>query len=233
MSIDDVSTVNARGGGIFAANAAVTIVNSTVSQNQATFEGGGIYFVGSGTAKLTNVTVYGNRTTADPAEIRYHDTTAPYAPPYQMKSGFSNAGGGIAVGSGTVELHNTLVAGNVKNIDTSNLILKTTDTTPHTMAHTADDVAGVFSSASSHNLIGYDESTANNINNGTSNNLVGGESVDSLGVRYGINAKVGLLANNGGTVPTHARSWWEAQRSMWAATPGHRTPTATVARRTS
>src|SRR5262249_33699380 len=72
----------------------LNLINVTVGENSATGNGGGIVNDGAGTAVLTNVTVANNRSD--------NDTNA------------AGSGGGIFIQSGSVRLHNTIVARNFK-----------------------------------------------------------------------------------------------------------------------
>jgi len=80
-----------NGGGIRNLGAALTLTNSTVSDNYTPASGGGITNQMSGTATLTNVTIAGNQ------------------------AGFD--GGGLRVASGTVTLTNVTVTGNTADDD--------------------------------------------------------------------------------------------------------------------
>jgi hypothetical protein len=128
----------------------LTLSNCTVSGNLSEFGGGGIYNY-FGTATLTNVTVTANRSTG-------------------------KDGGGIDIEGGTVNLGNTIVAGNFQGASPS--------TTP-------GDIDGLVVSTSAYNLIGT--GGAGGLTNGTHNNQVGVASPD-----------LGALADNGGPTQTVA-----------------------------
>lgn len=88
------------GGGIADSNAgfSATIDNSTISENSARLDGGGIYHTG-GTIILTNMTVTRNHSDSD--------------------NNGTGAGGGIRPDAGAVTLHNSLVAGNFRGSGTT------------------------------------------------------------------------------------------------------------------
>jgi hypothetical protein len=150
------------GGGIYVTGtggaSTLTMINSTVSGNTADNHVGGVYVISS-TATLTNVTITNNR--AD------NDT-----------SGIGTAAG-LGEATGTVNLRNTIVAGNFRGGSPST---------------TRDDVNGIV--AGSFNLIG-DGTGMTGITNGASGNQVGlaGTPIDPL---------LDSLQDNGGPTFTHA-----------------------------
>jgi fibronectin-binding autotransporter adhesin len=146
------------GGGIYSGKT-LTVTNSTISGNKANFEGGGIRIEGSDTLTLTNVTITGNRSDND--------------------NNGNQPGGGLSVGSGTVNLNNTLIAGNFRGTGT-----------------TRDDVAGAVAGTSSNNLIG-DGTNLGGITNGSQGNLIGTGAAP-------IDPLLLPLVNNGGVTLTHA-----------------------------
>lgn len=81
------------GGGILASYQSVSIANSTISGNAASFSGGGVDAQPSSTVRLSNVTITGN--TADTGEYPYD---------YCLGGGLSSAG--------ALTLENTVIAGN-------------------------------------------------------------------------------------------------------------------------
>ena len=147
------------GGGIFSNNDnTTTLTNSTVSGNTASFGGAGIFLNFGGTLNLTGVTVTNNRSTG---------TTC------------TTCAGGISNGSGTVNLNNTIVAGNTA-----------------ANASASPDFRGAISATSSFNIIGNNQG-ASGITNGTNGNQVGTPASP-------IDPRLEPLANNGGTTQTHA-----------------------------
>ena len=100
------------GGGLYLRSGIVSIRNSTISGNNAEDEGGGI-FVRQSTFTLSNSTVSGNNVGDDGGGINV-DFQANAS---IIHSTFSNnssgrIGGGISVSSGSLNLSNSLVAGN-------------------------------------------------------------------------------------------------------------------------
>jgi CSLREA domain-containing protein len=111
-------TTTGDGGGI-RANSSATLVlsNSTVNGNFAGSLGGGVR--NSGPAALTNVTISGNRANAsggglaDLGSATSNNATVTGNTADADANGFSADGGGIRVSSlGTLQLHDTIVAGN-------------------------------------------------------------------------------------------------------------------------
>ena len=145
------------GGAISASASAtsVTLINSTISGNNANGSGGGIAVLG-GTFTSINATFTNNRADND------NDATG--------------TGGGVFHGSGTTTLRNTIVAGNFNEDGASDA---------------ADDISGTVDPASSFNLIGPGGSGG--LTNGVNNNQVGAASPG-----------LGPLADNGGRTQTHA-----------------------------
>ncbi|HEX8846812.1 MAG TPA: choice-of-anchor Q domain-containing protein, partial [Pyrinomonadaceae bacterium] len=207
-----------RGGGIAnIAGATLTLVNSTVSGNTATTAsglGGGIE--NEGTATITNSTISGNNAggsgggiaTAIGAVTTIINSTISGNNANISGGGFNNSvgasatiinstitnnradndnngsgtGGGIITGSGGVTLHNTIVAGNFNENGATDA---------------PDDIFGTVNAASSFNLIG-DSATAGGLTHGTNSNIVGNAGSGT------IDARLGALANNGGSTETHA-----------------------------
>ncbi|MCA1622625.1 MAG: carboxypeptidase-like regulatory domain-containing protein [Acidobacteria bacterium] len=145
------------GGGIYNIQGGITLTNSTVSGNTAIFVAGGI-FNDDGTLNLTSVTVTKNIAAAACTIC---------------DSGITNSN------SGTANLNNTIVAGNI----TSN-----TSASP--------DFSGAVSSTSSYNIIGNNRGTTG-ITNGTNGNQVGTPASP-------IDPRLAPLADNGGATQTHA-----------------------------
>jgi len=95
ISDNQANGIAGGGGGIYAA-AAATLTNMTVSGNKANGSGGGAYLGGTApvTRTLNSVTIAGNVANADTA-------------------GVGDQGGGLYVVTGTVQIKNTLLAGNL------------------------------------------------------------------------------------------------------------------------
>lgn len=143
------------GGGINCGDCELTIVNSTVSENEAAVSGGGISNFGSVT--LLNVTMTGNTADADAVPNPF--------------DGIDDGGGIYNDGGATVSLKNSILAGNSDS------------------GGEAPDCAGGLSSQD-FNLIG---STVGCTLSGTTTNTVTGE-----------DALLASLADNGGPTLTHA-----------------------------
>jgi CSLREA domain-containing protein len=150
-----------HGGGLWS-NSIATVIDSTFSGNSALLSGGGVF--NSGTLTLDSSTLFGNR--ADAAG--------------------SNAGTGGGIRSnpaGTITVHNTIVAGNVRG----------TGSMP-------DDISGSIQGISSFNLIG-DATTAGGLTDGTNGNMVGDGGAGTIVAASILDT---TLADNGGPTFTHA-----------------------------
>jgi hypothetical protein len=175
------NTASAGGGGIACASGStVRVINSTISGNTA--EGaataGGID--SAGTLTVINSTISGNSVTTTDAGnaggIKQAGTANLRSTTITNNStGGSVGASGMLVSSGTVSVGNTLIAANVNNSTTA-------------------DISGAFTSAGS-NLIG-NKGTAAGLTDGFDGDLVG----NAMSV---LDPKIGALANNGGTTPTH------------------------------
>jgi RHS repeat-associated protein len=160
--------------GVFTAGT-LMVSDSTFSGNYAN-QGGAIGLSDSGVATITNATFFGNgaykggaiAATADTVNLSNCTISANYA----ISGG---TGGGIY--STTMELFNTIVAGNI-----------TSGTDP--------DLFGSLQAASSDNFIG-DGTGMTGVSNGTSGNQVGSGA-------YPIDPMLGPLQNNGGLTQTMA-----------------------------
>jgi hypothetical protein len=142
-------------GGAILNTGTLTLTNSTVSGNSARGTGGGI--TNSGTATLTSSTVTNNTSSINPA---------------------NPGGGGIQNNAqGTLNLFNTIVAGNAASSPSTNV-----------------DVNNFGAITGSYNLIGKG---AQGLTNGENGNQVGTNDNP-------IDPKLGALANNGGSTQTHA-----------------------------
>ena len=151
---NNTSSVVGDGGGIYNLDGSATLVNTTVSGNVSRREGGGIYNVS--VLNLQNSTITNN--------IAY------------SRQSNSFAGGGIDNGSGTVNLRNTIVAGNFRSLDSQGY------------NRIAADLRGTFN-GNNNNLIGTLDGSVGTIGTGTDI----------------VNANVQLspLQNNGGLTLTH------------------------------
>ena len=150
------NTAEQDGGGIFC-RGGVTVSNSTISGNSAGESGGGISAVTNGIfLTIRNSTITGNRAAVTRAS--------------------TGLGGGIRTNSlAEAKLESTIVAGNFNG---------------H-IGSTPDDIAGPIKTAT-HNLIG-DAGTAGGISDGGPN-----------ANKVGIDPMLGPLADNGGSTATHA-----------------------------
>ena len=187
MTVTDSTVSNntsSTGGGISCGGGTINVVRSVIYSNFAR-NAGGIF--NSGTAAITNSTVSGNNTNSfNGANVGggIVNTSANFSllSVTVTRNGLTgnnctNCTGGI-YNSGTATLRNTLVAGNT-NLNGS-----------------PADFLGTIAAASSFNLLGVNTGTTG-ITNGTNNNQVG-TAADP------INARLGVLANNGGPTLTHA-----------------------------
>lgn len=168
--------VPGMGGGINI-NGTVTIVNSTISQNEANF-GGGLFVTGN--VSLINTTVSGNNARIDIGGYYDDDVTGGY-------------GGGVYVNGtsrydygycGSAVLHNTLIAGNTAEYTGRELFVEG-----------ANDFCVPTASANSFNVFGH---------NGNAG-LVGlNKGATDVVPSAGLAAILSPLADNGGPTLTHA-----------------------------
>ncbi|MEH2327257.1 MAG: choice-of-anchor Q domain-containing protein [Nostoc sp.] len=142
------------GGGIKSNGTSVALLNTTVSGNSANSKGGGIYASTDGVFNLINSTVTNN--------------TA-------LSTEFGEGGGGIYSLSGTVNLKNTIVAGNI-NSNAPDLL--------------SSFLSSAIFNGNNNNLIGSLTGAKGTV--GTATDIVNP------------NAKLGPLQNNGGLTLTHA-----------------------------
>jgi subtilisin-like proprotein convertase family protein len=149
------NTSNLKGGGVRNENGTVNITNSTISGNTAD-NAGGIYNA-VGTININHSTVYGN--------IQDDIFSDP------------KVGGILNLAGATVNIKNSIVAGNLAN------------------GNQPRDVAGTFVSQG-FNLIGTSEG-ANGFTNGANGDKTGTNAAP-------LNAMLAALADNGGLTQTHA-----------------------------
>ncbi|MGI8691106.1 MAG: choice-of-anchor Q domain-containing protein, partial [Thermomicrobiales bacterium] len=135
------------GGGIYNAGGTLTVTNSTLSANSTSGGGGGI--LNNGTLTVTNSTLAGNSAGVGGGIGNYVGTVTVTNSTLTGNSA-SNAGGGGISNNDTVNLTNTIVAGNT--------------------APTAPDISGPVTSHG-HNLIG-NTSGSTGIANGTNGDIV-------------------------------------------------------------
>jgi hypothetical protein len=179
------NTATDRGGGISSRYHQVNVINSTIFNNTAGNKGGGLYQE-SGTFTVSNSTVSGNRSNNNGGGI-YNEFSGAVMNLFNSTitnniadndNNGSGNGGGVAVNSGTVNVKNTIIAG---NFDSPN-------------ANTASenpDVSGTFNNQGN-NLIGIN----------TGSNFVAGGLIGSAA--NPVDALLAPLANNGGSTQTHA-----------------------------
>ena len=182
------------GGGVFGSAATTTMTNVLLAGNHATASGGGAYFRNGGTATLVNTSVSGNTADGFGGGLGVYDgsvlsvvnstVTGNRADADGANAGF---GGGLkndAANGGTINLTNSVVAGNYSGAGSA-----------------LDDANGPISNAS-YSFIGTNETITANVN--STNN--GGD------------AGLAALADNGGTVQTHALLNGSALRGAGDAT---------------
>jgi hypothetical protein len=127
-----------NGGGIRSAGGSLSILRSTIADNESVYAGGGVV-VESGTASIVNSTISGNTASTGGGVHNYATLTV-------TNSTITNNDGGGIYSDGTTTVHNTIIAGNENNYD----------------------VSGAFDTASSYNLIGaIDGSTGLSSGTGT------------------------------------------------------------------
>ncbi len=147
-----ISNNEATNGGGISNSGAMTLVNSTISGNSATFDGGGL--LNGGTANLYNVTVANNIADSD--------------------ANGGGGAGGVRIITGTVTIRNTIIGDNVDGSPSGTL---------------QNDCHGTVTSQR-YNLI--EDITGCTITGNTTGNITG------------IDPGLGSLQNNGGSGFTHA-----------------------------
>lgn len=181
---------NFQAGGIRNAGT-LTIEESTLSENSAAREGGGIFNWRQGEAQITNSTLSQNES-RDGGGLFNQDSSGRIVFAHCTLTGNTanvdddgGVGGGIRMSNGMALLHNSIVAGNTRG-----------------QGDSADDITnsnGSVEAASSYNLIG-DPETAGGLTHGQNGNIVGNGSGGQLNISSILNTG---LANNGGPTRTH------------------------------
>ena len=111
----------AEGGGIYADAGSLTVNRSTISDNDATNNGGGIFFTSPGTLTVTNSTLSGNESngwggalSTDEGTTTLQNATINRNVADADDLGYPGDGGGLdQFGPATVNLRNTILAGNI------------------------------------------------------------------------------------------------------------------------
>ena len=178
------NTAGLEGGGIYnARNATLTLVNSALWGNTASYYGGGIRSLG--TATIANTTLSGNSSEQfgggvfSSGLLTVVNATVTANRADAQGAGFG-LGGGIGIGAGSATLYNTIVSGNFVGAGTD-----------------PGDVYGAFRTSGTCNLIGVvDGSTG----------LSGGAGTLSGTAAVPLDALLGPLTDNGGPTPSHALS---------------------------
>ncbi|WP_428304842.1 choice-of-anchor Q domain-containing protein [Lacipirellula sp.] len=155
VQIDENSASD--GAGIYVASGGgLTLRNSTLWRNEATYYGGGLAAYGTADVTIVNSTIAENEAGIGGGIHAYGGTDVRVVNATIAYNIASDKGGGVnAASSSTVRLDNTIVAGNEDTFG-------------------APDIFGIFSGASVHNLIGIDYDDENGIDHGDTN-LVGVE----------------------------------------------------------
>lgn len=185
VNVTGNTSTGGHGGGVFFDGGTHVISNSTISANDSgTGEGGGFYNQGA-TLSVTNSTISGNTANSQGGGF-YNDgvaVTTLRSVTITLNTEPNNGGGGI-FNSGTLDLGNTIVAGNTSANE--------------------DDIwnAGGSLTTSGYNLIGSNESITSQFPDGNPN--VNNDIVGTGGAQ--IDPQLSALGANGGTTPTHAFS---------------------------
>jgi hypothetical protein len=173
--VSNATAFFASGGGIFVSgNALLSLLNCSVTHNQASISGGGIGLVQNANASIYSCTIASNRTTFIPDGI-----FAPY-------------GGGISMNGGILTLLNSTIASNVSGYYGGGIIsgyfvqgiadIRNSIIAGNTAVHSGPDVLGQFNSGG-YNLIG---------------NSSGGTGFTNTGDQLNADPLLGPLANYGG-----------------------------------
>lgn len=118
------------GGGIAISERAVVMTNSTVSNNDATYQtgvGGGIWVFDSSQATFNNTTISGNSSAGKGGGVYFYDVANVTMNQTTISNNYARlVGGGIGLydgGSATVELSGTIVSGNTAGSDGDDVFL--------------------------------------------------------------------------------------------------------------
>ena len=180
------NTTPAAGGGVDNIEGTVHIVDSTISDNSASLGGGGIVNSGAGALfTLTNSTISGNETNSSGGGILQHlgatmemNNVTIWGNTADVDGSGDSAGGGLKVGSDTVLLKNTLIAGNINASGAPDCVT----------------VLGGTINSQGYNLIGNNSACDINTTAG-----------DQIGTNASpIDPLIGTLRDNGGPTKTHA-----------------------------
>ena len=171
-----------EGGGIYAESGSLAVSRSTIADNDSTNNGGGIFFTSPGTLNVTNSTLSGNESAAwggglstDEGTTNLQSATITRNVADADAAGFAGDGGGLdRFGTATVNLRNTILAG---NFDRSSA--------PEYPDWNCN--GGVFSQG--YNLL---------------SNTAGCAVAPATGDQTAADPGLASLANNGGNTPTHA-----------------------------
>jgi hypothetical protein len=180
-TLNDTTVSNNTGyyGGGITGRGLLTLNRCTISGNTSPFFGGGGVTAWTGTIKLYDSTVYGNKTTT---------------------MGGNGYGGGICDGGGTISLANSTITGNINSGTAGGGGIKvragTTTLTNTIVAGNTDanspDISGTVQGSSSFNLVGNGAGLTG-ISNGSNGNQIGVAA-----------PMLGKLQNNGGITQTVA-----------------------------
>ena len=114
----DGNTSNGYGGGL-SMSRAIVMTNSTVSNNDAGYEGGGVRVVDISQATFNNTTISGNSSTEDGGGLYFYNVANVTMNQTTISNNSAANGGGIALfsnGAAVVELSGTIVSGNIASI---------------------------------------------------------------------------------------------------------------------
>lgn len=204
------------GGGIYNKSGTLILMNSTVSNNNTEFSGGGIYNYNwsRGTLTLINSTVSGNSAIFGGGIYNNYGIATLLNSTLSGNTGLSNGGGFYNDYSSVLNLISVTVtknrsnnaictdcAGGVFNYNrdassTINLLNTIIAENTAASAAAAPDFSGKVSAASSNNIIGSNQLT-DGISNGTNNNQIGSAVLP-------INPLLSPLGNYGGATETHS-----------------------------
>jgi CSLREA domain-containing protein len=116
------NSAGTEGGGIYTEVGSLTVTRSTVADNDSTNNGGGIFFTSPGTLNVTNSTLSGNESAAWGGALSTDEGTTNLrsatinrnVADADADANFTGSGGGLdQFGTATVNLKNTILAGNL------------------------------------------------------------------------------------------------------------------------
>jgi len=145
-SIQNGSTSDDDGGGIYIKNSSPTITNNTISGNICDDEGGGIY-IDNGIPTIAYNTISGNTSYDDGGGIYMRDSSPDITNNTISENICDDDGGGIHIDNGTPDITNNTISGNFCTDDGGGIYMRDSspDITNNTISENiCDDGGGIY-----------------------------------------------------------------------------------------